>query len=170
VLRLFGARWLRWLAGGAILFAIALPFAAFVLQAYRDPARLRLADVDRTQHVSAWSSGYGIREAAAFAAEASRHEPQPIVYAGDLSTRVVAWLYWPSDSPGRLYTLWDGFSPDVIQMVASGRPVYLIVDTTRDAADFTGLTINPHELARFERPSGGAPVVVYRLASEPFQP
>ena len=170
VLRLFGVRWLRWSAGAAILFAIALPFAVFALQAYHNPAGLRLAEVDRAQHVTDWSSGYGIREAAAFASEMSYREPQPIVYAGDLSTRVVAWLYWPPDSPGQLYTLWDGFAPDVIRIVASGRPTYLIVDATRGVADFTGLTINPHEIARFERPPGGAPVVVYRLANEPYQP
>jgi len=57
-----------------------------------------------------------------------------------------------------------------VGVVASGRPTYLIVDTTRDTADFFGLTVNPREMARFERPAGGKPVIVYQLIAEPFAP
>ncbi|HLB45479.1 MAG TPA: glycosyltransferase family 39 protein [Anaerolineales bacterium] len=156
----------------AVVFAAAaLPFAAFAAQAYSDPSQLKLADIDRAQHVWEWSSGYGIREAAAYVAKLTSNNSQPaVVYSANLATHVIARLYWPSEANGETYLLWDSAALDVIDTVASGKPTYLIVDTSRDTASFEGLTINPHESARFERPSGGQPVVVYRLLNEPFQP
>ncbi|MBM4423120.1 MAG: hypothetical protein FJ030_06955 [Chloroflexi bacterium] len=169
-LTLISARALRRIAGATILFSAGWPFAAFAAQAYRDPAALPLADLDRMQHVAGWPSGYGIREAAAFTGRLIAGESGAVVYANNLATQVVAWLYWPPDSPGKVDLAWSSDSPDIVGVVASGRPTYLIVDTTRDTADFFGLTVNPREMARFERPAGGKPVIVYQLIAEPFAP
>jgi 4-amino-4-deoxy-L-arabinose transferase-like glycosyltransferase len=158
-------------AAAVVLAAsLTLSLVNFAALAYRDPAQLPLVRADREQHILGWASGYGIRDAAGFTAGALAGEPQPVAYAANLATRVVAWLYWPPQSSSALHTLWDGNAPDVIEVVAGGRPAYLIVDSTRDSANFQGLTINPHEIARFDRPDGGAPVIVYRLVAEPFAP
>lgn len=155
---------IRWGAGIVIAASVVLPFGLFAAQAYTDSSRLKLADIDRAQHVTDWSSGYGIREAAALAMEQAANDSQPaVVYSANLATGVIVRLYWPPEANGETYVLWDSASPDVIEAVASGKPAYLIVDTTRDKASFDGLAITPRELARFERPQGGQPVVVYRL-------
>lgn len=157
---------LRRLFDAAAGIAVVAPFAVFARQAYSDPSQLDLAEVDRIQHIVGWSSGYGIDLAAQFAAP--RAADDRVVYAANLATQVVAWLYWPLQTPGP-YLLWDASAPSVIDVVAAGRPAYLIVDTTRDTANFQGLNIAPFELARFERPPGGSPVIVYRLLPQPVK-
>ena len=169
-LGLFAARWFRRTPVVVVFLVVVLPFATFASQAYRDPAALPLVEIDRFQHVTNWSSGYGIRQAAMFTADQIVRDSQPVVYAADLSTRVIARLYWPHGANSEIYVLWDAIAPKVIDVVASGRPAYLMVDTSRDIADFSGLAINPHELARFYRPLSSEPIIVYRLTAEPFAP
>jgi hypothetical protein len=101
-----------------------------------------------------------------------KKETEPsIVYVSDLAGMVTARLYCAGD--GRVLTLWDatmGASvEDVDRRVASGKPTFLIVDTDHFRANFVGLEVNPHELARFSRPEGGKPIIVYRLKRETFE-
>jgi hypothetical protein len=104
--------------------------------------------------------------------EQVKKETEPsIVYVSDLAGMVTARLYWAGD--GRVLTLWDatmGASvEDVDRRVASGKPTFLLVDTDHFQANFVGLEVNPRELARFPRPEGGKPIIVYRLKREAFQ-
>ena len=147
-------------------------FLLFVYPSYIAPAQLRLATVDRQQHITLWSSGYGIREAMQYVNEQAKKESEPsIVYVSDLAGMVTARLYWTGN--GKVLTLWDatmGASvEDVDGRVASGKPTFLLVDTDHFRANFVGLEVNPHELARFQRPEGGKPIIVYRLRHEPFE-
>ncbi|MBI5052077.1 MAG: hypothetical protein HZB52_02280 [Chloroflexi bacterium] len=147
-------------------------FVSFVTKSYSDPLELSLAYVDRQQHITLWSSGYGIREAMGYVNEQAKKESEPsIVYVSDLAGMVTARLYWTGN--GRVLTLWDatmGASvEDVDARVASGKPTFLIVDTDHFKANFVGLEVNPHELARFPRPEGGKPIIVYRLKRETFE-
>ncbi len=147
-------------------------FLLFVYPSYIAPAQLRLATVDRLQHITLWSSGYGIREAMQYVNEQVKKEAEPsIVYVSDLAGMVTARLYWEGN--GRVLTLWDatmGASVDDVDgRVASGKPTFLLVDTDHFKANFVGLEVNPRELARFQRPEGGKPIIVYRLRREAFQ-
>ena len=147
-------------------------FLLFVYPSYIAPAQLRLATVDRQQHITLWSSGYGIREAMQYVSEQAKNESEPsIIYVSVLAGMVTARLYWEGN--GRVLTLWDatmGASvEDVDGRVASGKPTFLLVDTDHFRANFVGLEVNPHELARFQRPEGGKPIIVYRLKREAFQ-
>ncbi len=161
---------IQWGVGALVIMGAGLPFAFFATQAYRDPARLKLSDIDRIQHVADWPSGYAIHETVTYLADQLAQDRGPaVVYVANQATLAVAWLYWPPTARDAIYLLWDSKAPDVITTVAGGGPVYLIVDTQRDKADFRGLTINPHELARFYRPPGGMPVIAYRLMAEPFE-
>ncbi len=164
---LFKADWLRRGLIAIFVGSAVLQFSIFAAQAYRNPAQLNLTQADRIQYVDGWAAGYGVKEAALYLADAVAPDTQSVVYAADLSTRVIAQLYWPAETHNPIYTLWDAAAPDVIQAVASGEPVYLIVDTSRDAANFDGLTITPHELARFYRPVSKDPIIIYRLTAEP---
>ncbi len=154
----------RPLVGVVFAAALGLPFAAFATQAYALPEALDLAEIDRQQHVTSWSSGYGIRDAVAYTAGLASREPQPaVVYTSDLATLVIAKLYWPPDAHGRIYEIWDANAPDVIATVPTGRPTYLIADTGFPPVVFAGVNIVARELARFPRPSGGSEVIVYQL-------
>ncbi|MFQ5409075.1 MAG: hypothetical protein ACE5FI_11735 [Anaerolineales bacterium] len=160
--------------GGAgalgLMLLTTIPFGRFAWQAYADPAQLDLPFEDQRQHVLSWSAGYGIDAATRFVVETIQtHDRPAVVYGQDLATWRIMQLYWPEDANGQPYELWDAAAPSVIDVVANGEPAYLLVDRARDKANFEGLTINPQELARFPRPHGAAPVVVYRLIPEPFQ-
>ena len=161
---------------GAILILLFgfsfLPFTSFVTKSYSEPLELPLPYLDRQQHITLWSSGYGFREAMGYVSELAKKESEPsIVYVSDLAGMVTARLYWEGD--GKVLTLWDatmGASvEDVDGRVASGKPTFLVVDTDHFQANFVGLEVNPHELARFQRPEGGKPIIVYRLKRETFQ-
>jgi hypothetical protein len=165
-----GGMW-RTVFRGAFLF-VTLPMISFAQISYTDPSKISLPFVDRQQHMSGWSSGYGLREASQYVSDESKKESEPsIVYVSDLAGMVTARLYWTGD--GQMLTLWDatmGASvEDVANRVASGKPTFLIVDTDHFKANFVGLEVNPHELARFRRPFDGKPVIVYRLKKETFQ-
>ncbi len=165
VARSLSLRW-RPLTGVVFVAALGLPFAAFVMQAYTHPEALDLTEIDRQQHVTSWSSGYGIRDAVAYTADLASRESQPaVVYTSDLATLVIAKLYWPPDASGRVYEIWDANAPDVIATVPAGTPTYLIADTGFPPVVFAGVNIVARELARFPRPSGGSEVVVYRLVA-----
>ena len=61
-------------------------FLLFVYPSYIAPAQLRLATVDRQQHITLWSSGYGIREAMQYVSEQAKKRSEPsIVYVSDLA-------------------------------------------------------------------------------------
>ncbi len=163
---------LRWSILILAFGIFSLPFASFAAKSYSNPLELPLAAVDRQQHITLWSSGYGIREAMGYVNEQAKKESEPsIVYVSDLAGMVTARLYWEGD--GKVLTLWDatmGASvEDVDGRVASGKPTFLLVDTDHFKANFVGLEVNPHELARFQRPEGGKPIIVYRLKREAFQ-
>jgi hypothetical protein len=162
----------RWAITILVFGIFFLPFVSFATKSYSDPLELPLAYVDRQQHITLWSSGYGIREAMGYVNEQVKKETEPsIVYVSDLAGMVTARLYWAGD--GRVLTLWDatmGASvEDVDRRVASGKPTFLLVDTDHFQANFVGLEVNPRELARFPRPEGGKPIIVYRLKREAFQ-
>lgn len=162
----------RWAILISLFGFFFLPFASFVTKSYSDPLELPLAYVDRQQHITLWSSGYGFREAMQYVSEQTKKESEPsVVYVSDLAGMVTARLYWEGD--GKVLTLWDatmGASvEDVDGRVASGKPTFLIVDTDHFKANFVGLEVNPHELARFQRPEGGKPIIVYRLKREAFE-
>jgi len=163
---------LRWAITVLVFGIFFLPFASFVTKSYSNPLELPLAEVDRQQHITLWSSGYGFREAVQYVSEQSKKESEPsLVYVSDLAGMVTARLYWEGN--GKVLTLWDatmGASvEDVDGRVASGKPTFLLVDTDHFQANFVGLEVNPHELARFQRPEGGKPIIVYRLKREGFQ-
>lgn len=158
--------------GIALPFLTALQFAFFVGQAYVEPVKLSLPIVDRQQHITLWSSGYGLREAGQYVSEQSWREAESsVVYVSDLAGMVTARLYWTGN--GKMLTLWDatlGASVEEVQdRVASGKPTFLIVDTDHFKANFVGLKVNPYELVRFPRPFEGKSVIVYRLKYEEFQ-
>ena len=166
------AHLLRWAIIVLVFGIFSLPFVSFATKSYSDPLELPLAYIDRQQHITLWSSGYGIREAMGYVNEQVKKETEPsIVYVSDLAGMVTARLYWAGD--GRVLTLWDatmGASvEDVDARVASGKPTFLLVDTDHFQANFVGLEVNPRELARFPRPEGGKPIIVYRLKREAFQ-
>jgi 4-amino-4-deoxy-L-arabinose transferase-like glycosyltransferase len=165
-------RAVRWAITILIFGIFFLPFISFTTKSFSNPLELPLVYVDRQQHITLWSSGYGIREAMQFVSEQAKKESEPsIVYVSDLAGMVTARLYWTGN--GRVLTLWDatmGASvEDVDSRVASGKPTFLLLDTDHFKANFVGLEVNPHELARFPRPEGGKPVIVYRLKREAFQ-
>ncbi|MBI3244049.1 MAG: hypothetical protein HYZ49_17335 [Chloroflexi bacterium] len=96
LLRLTQKPLIRWGVGALVIIGAGLPFAFFAAQAYRDPSRLKLSDIDRFQHVAAWSSGYAIREAVTYLTDELAQDREPaIVYAANQDTLAVAWLYWP---------------------------------------------------------------------------
>ena len=166
------SRNIRLRRGMILIFSlfITVPFARFAGQAYRNPAAIKLPQLDQFQYIYGWSAGYGIQEATQFSVKAIASELIPtVVYGQDLSTWSIMDLYWPETANGKAYELWDANAPGVIEVVSSGLPAYLVVDLARDKANFEGLEINPHEIARFERPISNIPVVVYRLEREPFQ-
>ena len=90
------------------------------------------------------------------------------MFGYDLPARDILRLYWHDRASGNPHVLWDEYAPPVIDLVARGTPVFVVVDLTEDVANFNGLTIRPQELARFARPAGGSPIAVYKLLAEPF--
>lgn len=156
------------LASAALLLGCAAYFSAFARSAYSDPARLPLSEVDRIQYITGTSAGYGFGATAAFVAAQVVREPQAVVFGYDLPARDILRLYWHDAASGNPHVLWDEHAPPVIDLVARGTPVFVVVDLTEDVANFNGLTIRPQELARFARPAGGSPIAVYKLLAEPF--
>lgn len=166
---------LQWLAqrsssllSAALLLGCAAYFSSFARSAYADPEQLPLSAVDRIQYITGTSAGYGFGATAAFVAAQVAREPQAVVFGYDLPARDILRLYWHDRASGNPHVLWDEHAPPVIDLVARGTPVFVVVDLTEDVANFNGLTIRPQELARFARPAGGSPIAVYKLLAEPF--
>lgn len=173
----------RRLAQGAFAISgILLLFGAwqsltFIYNTWQDPTRLQLAERDIWEYYQNTAAGYPLREAAADVEKLPTIENHPSGNTIPLAAFVGAChtmrLYFSNDTDVGLYCPYYGWSPDTAdetlqswedRVQADG--VWYFLADIEQPMDVFGLNLVYEEIATYERPHHGVPVLLLRVSAE----
>ena len=156
---------------GGLLTASWLPFDAALIA---DPVRAPLPQVERSQYIYDWPSGYGLADVVGRLRRAADLQPvtvlrdqssTPLKEGLDLMLRGGTARIETVDVPVKA----GDFAESIERLIASGRPVLLAIDQAADRQLVLSLdgrrAVGPW--AEFSKPDGVREVAVYAVAGEP---
>ncbi len=161
---------------GIWAIGFALPFMA---TAYSDPSALILPDNDRSEYITDWTAGYGLRDMADYllkqAATLTDHAQTPLIATGMVGSCNAIRLYVPPSAPVTVQCpdVWDASGAgmregyDEIVNRAQEKGTALVIGEQNGAVGENAIP-SPHEvLLTIARPGESSSVVLYAVSAPP---
>ncbi len=162
----FGSPILRRRIAQIMSISVLIALTSRTLVLYYDSLLFHWPDADRREYVSQWPSGFGFSEAAEFL----EHDPPSTILVLEIGAAKQLEVYLPNTLRDRVYQ---------IQLTHQNQPLTLTEQCTLIQAHSDALLLNTRpldlaieesclsdlleEVARFQRPLDGEPVVLYRI-------
>jgi 4-amino-4-deoxy-L-arabinose transferase-like glycosyltransferase len=167
IVQWFGWREARLLARAALAGWALIVSVPFIFTAYTNPAALPLPRADRSEYLSGWTAGIGLRDAAQDMLQRSKRAPLTVTaIIGSCNT---IRLYLPLATGALRFNcpnVWEGGlreARDLVQdQVALTGTAYMIIETNGPVPDYA-IPQFWQEVARYERPDKRSTVLLVRI-------